>query len=87
MKTHVVKLVIAGAAALHIGTVCLTLRSHGTEAFSVSETRFLLMDLIRTSYVNRAIASGLTEQLVRQVIDAFYEKVRRDPQWGRPSLA
>ena len=38
--------------------------------------------VIDTAYTPRAQAAGLTEPLVRQVIDAFYAKVRRDPDLG-----
>jgi hemoglobin len=38
--------------------------------------------VVDTAYTHRAAAAGLTEPLVRQVIDAFYEKVRRDAALG-----
>jgi hemoglobin len=38
--------------------------------------------VVDTAYTHRAVAAGLTEPLVRQVIDAFYVKVRRDPLLG-----
>jgi hemoglobin len=38
--------------------------------------------IVDTAYTHRAVAAGLTETLVRQVIDAFYAKVRRDPTLG-----
>jgi hemoglobin len=38
--------------------------------------------IIDTAYTHRARAAGLTEALVREVIDAFYVKVRRDPILG-----
>src|SRR5215213_5321400 len=38
--------------------------------------------IIDTAYTHRARAAGLTEALVREVIDAFYAKVRRDPILG-----
>jgi hemoglobin len=38
--------------------------------------------VVDTAFSHRARAAGLTEPLVRQVIDAFYAKVRRDPSLG-----
>ena len=38
--------------------------------------------VVDTAYTHRARAAGLTEPLVRQVIDAFYVKVRQDPILG-----
>ncbi len=38
--------------------------------------------VVDTAYTHRARAAGLTEPLVRQVIDAFYAKVRPDPTLG-----
>jgi hemoglobin len=35
--------------------------------------------VVDTAFTHRARAAGLTEPLVRQVIDAFYAKVRQDP--------
>jgi hemoglobin len=38
--------------------------------------------VLDTAFTHRARAAGLSEALVRQVIDAFYAKVRRDPDLG-----
>jgi hemoglobin len=38
--------------------------------------------IIDTAYTHRARAAGLSEALVREVIEAFYAKVRRDPILG-----
>jgi hemoglobin len=38
--------------------------------------------VVDTTYAQRARAAGLTEPLVRQVVDAFYVKVRLDPTLG-----
>ena len=38
--------------------------------------------VVDTAYTHRARAAGLTESLLRQVIDALYAKVRRDPLLG-----
>jgi hemoglobin len=38
--------------------------------------------VVDTAYTHRARAAGLTEPLIRQVIDAFYVKVRRDAALG-----
>jgi hemoglobin len=38
--------------------------------------------VVAAAYTHRARAAGLTEPLVRQVIDAFYANVRRDPALG-----
>jgi hemoglobin len=35
--------------------------------------------VVDSAYTHRARATGLTEALVRRVIDAFYAKVRQDP--------
>jgi hemoglobin len=38
--------------------------------------------VVDTAYTHRAVAAGLTEQLIRRVVDAFYAKVRQDPILG-----
>jgi hemoglobin len=38
--------------------------------------------VVETAFTHRAQAAGLTEPLIRAVIDTFYEKVRRDPTLG-----
>lgn len=40
------------------------------------------MSIVDTAYTHRARAAGLTEPLIRHVIDAFYAKVRRDAALG-----
>ena len=38
--------------------------------------------VVDTAYTHRAAAAGLTEAMIRDIVDAFYAKVRRDATLG-----